>query len=1120
MMALSAIPVTDKKKTLLSACSSLVLFAILFLIACNQKKESATDTLFQKMTGTGIEFNNKVTNSRDFNIFSYRNFYNGGGVAVGDINNDGLADVFFTANMGSNKLYLNKGNFSFEDITGKAGVMEEEQWSTGVVMVDLNHDGWLDIYVCNAGFVNGNVPESKLYINNHDLTFTESAAKYGLSNSGGYATHAAFFDYDLDGDLDVFIINNSFIPVNTLNYANKRNLRAKDWPVADYLKGGGDRFLRNDNGHFTDISQEAGIYGSLISFGLGVTVGDVNGDHYPDVYVSNDFFERDYLYINQKNGTFKDELEQWVQHLSHSSMGADLGDVNNDGYPDLFVTEMLPDDDFRLKTTTSFENADVQQLKINSGFYYQFMQNTLQINNGDGKYKETAFFSGVAASDWSWGGLIFDADNDGLSDIYVCNGIYNDVTNQDFIDFFANDVIQKMVMTGQKEQIDEIIGKMPSQPIVNKFFRNTGGLKFADNGAAAGFTEPSFSNGAAYGDLDNDGDLDLVVNNVNEQAFVYKNNSREYSKNNFISVSLKGSGANSFAIGSSVQVFSNGQTLSRELIPSRGFQSSVDYKMNFGLGNAVVDSVRVIWPDRTYSVVVKPAINQLLSLTYQSGLPLITERPVLETPWFQRTAAAFTKHQEDGYVDSYYDRNIPQQLSHEGPKAAVGDVNGDGTDDVFIGGASGQAGQLYLQKGGRFELSPQQVFTTLSTAEITAVVFADLDKDGDLDLLTGTGGNNRDPGNPDLNIRLLRNNGKGLFSFDSIALPATGTNNAVLALNDVDGDGDLDIFAASRSVSLNYGPSPKSFLLINDGKAHFSDQTTARAPVLNNAGLLTGACWADMNGDKVKDLVITGEWMAPRILINQQGKLTEWKTTLEGWSGWWQSLAVEDLDGDGDQDLILGNMGENFYLQSDSSHPLRIWMNDFDKNGTLDKIITRTINGKDVPVFLKRELTDQVISIKKQNLRYEDYGKRSVQELFTPEQIKQCEVKTITHMASMVAYNDGNGAFSMVRLPLSMQLSSVNALYVTDLNKDGKPDIISGGNRFNLLPQFCRLDASFGNIVLNQGGKKWEEWGAAQSGVLITGQIRDIKSVQIQQRDYLLFLQNNDLPVLLKKNRP
>ncbi|MFM7839965.1 MAG: FG-GAP repeat domain-containing protein [Chitinophagaceae bacterium] len=505
---------------------SLIFPLLLALASCITKKQE--NTLFQLQEHTGIDFVNTVSNTKDFNIFSYRNFYNGGGVAIGDLNNDGLADVFFTANMGPNKLFVNNGQWAFDDISEQAGISDAGQWSTGVVLVDINGDGWLDIYVCNAGFINGQPPRSRLYINNRNLTFTDSAEAYNLANTGGYATHAAFFDQDLDGDLDVFIINNSFIPVNTLNYANKRDLRAKDWPVADYLKGGGDRFLRNEGGRFTDVSEASGIYGSLISFGLGVTVGDVNGDHYPDVYVSNDFFERDYLYINQRDGTFKDELEQWVQHLSHSSMGADMADINNDGYPDLFVTEMLPDNDFRLKTTTSFENIDVQQLKVKSGFYYQFMQNTLQVNRGNGRFSETAFYSHVAASDWSWGGLIFDADNDGLSDLYVCNGIYNDVTNQDFIDFFANDVIQKMVLTGQKEQVEEIINKMPSTPILNKAFHNQGQLRFREVGQEWGFSQPSFSNGAAYGDLDNDGDLDLVMNNVNQPAFIYRNFSREH----------------------------------------------------------------------------------------------------------------------------------------------------------------------------------------------------------------------------------------------------------------------------------------------------------------------------------------------------------------------------------------------------------------------------------------------------------------------------------------------------------------------------------------------------------------------------------------------------------------
>ncbi|HEX5668758.1 MAG TPA: VCBS repeat-containing protein, partial [Chitinophagaceae bacterium] len=437
----------------------LILLFIVYLVGC--KSDDPGGTLFVKATESGINFENRISNSKDFNIFSYRNFYNGAGVATGDINNDGLTDIFFTANMGPNKLFLNKGDFKFEDISQKAGFGDKQQWSTGVVMVDINHDNLLDIYVCNAGYQKGIGLENQLWINKGNLTFEEKAAEYGL-NDPGFTTHAAFFDYDLDGDLDAYILNNSFIPVNTLNYSNKRDLRAEDWPVADFLKGGGDKLLRNDNGKFVDVSKAANIYGSLIGFGLGVTVGDVNNDRYPDIYVSNDFFERDYLYINQKNGTFKEELESRIQHLSHSSMGADMADINNDGLQDIFVTEMLPDNDFRLKTTTSFENVDVQRFKEKSGFYHQYMQNTLQLNTGNGKFKEIAHYSGVSASDWSWGALMFDADNDGLNDIYVCNGIYNDVTDQDFIDFFANDVVQRMVMTGKKEEIEEIIKKMPS----------------------------------------------------------------------------------------------------------------------------------------------------------------------------------------------------------------------------------------------------------------------------------------------------------------------------------------------------------------------------------------------------------------------------------------------------------------------------------------------------------------------------------------------------------------------------------------------------------------------------------------------------------------------------------
>jgi enediyne biosynthesis protein E4 len=552
---------------------SFFLFIISLLSSCSKDKTASQNGLFFKLDGsdTGIDFINEVKNGEEMNIFKYRNFYNGGGVAIGDINNDGLSDIYFTSNQGKNKLYLNKGKFKFEDISVKAKVEGTKSWSTGVVMVDINADGLLDIYVCNAGNSLGENQQNELFINNGNLTFTEKAAEYNLADTG-ITTHAAFFDYDKDGDLDCYILNNSFIPVSSLNYSNKRELRDKDWDVNPILKGGGDKLLRNDNGKFTDVSESAGIYGSLIGFGLGVTVGDVNGDLYPDIYISNDFYERDYLYINNKNGTFSEQIQSWATHISQSSMGADMADINNDGKADIFVTDMLPEGDERLKTTTSFDNYDLFTRKLNLDFFNQYMQNTLQVNNGNNQFQEVANYAGVAKTDWSWGALLFDMDNDGYKDIYVCNGISNDLTNQDFMDFFANEVMQKMVITGKKEEMQTVVNKMPTTPIPNYAYKNNRNLTFTNKAANWGLDEPSFSNGAAYGDLDNDGDLDLIVNNVNQPAFVYQNNSDKNKDNHFIKVKLKGEGQNKFAVGSVVQLFSGSEIMRQELIPTRGFQ--------------------------------------------------------------------------------------------------------------------------------------------------------------------------------------------------------------------------------------------------------------------------------------------------------------------------------------------------------------------------------------------------------------------------------------------------------------------------------------------------------------------------------------------------------------------
>lgn len=1096
----------------------------LAVVSCSESKGKEDEnpapkaTLFTLLdsTSTGINFVNRVKNEKEFNIFKYRNFYNGAGVGIGDINNDGLPDVFLTSNMEENKLYLNKGDLKFEDITTKSGTGGKKAWSTGVTMVDINNDGFLDIYVSNAGNVEGDDRANELFINNGDLSFTEAAAKYHLDDNG-FTTHAGFLDYDQDGDLDAYILNNSFIPVSSLGYVNKRDVRSEDWDLPEIFKGGGDKLLRNNNGIFEDVSEEAGIYGSLIGFGLGVTIGDVNNDLLPDIYVSNDFYERDYLYINQGDGSFREDIKNRVSHLSLSSMGADMADINNDGFPEIFVTDMLPEGDERLKNTSDFERYDLYKRKENNDFYHQFMQNTLQLNNGDNSYTEIGFYSGVAQTDWSWGALILDMDNDGFKDIFVSNGIYHDLTNQDFMDFFANEILQEMVLTGKKKEFDSILNEMPSTPVPNYAFRNNADLTFEKVTEDWGFSKPSFSNGSAYGDLDNDGDLDLVVNNVNQELFVYRNNTETMSNNNFLKLKLEGTSENRFAVGSKIHVFAEGKTFTQELIPTRGFQSSIDYSLVFGLGEAEkVDSLQVIWPNKAMQTLKNIDTNETLTLKQEEAAQTWKAPALSITTLVHQIDHKIPAHQEDNYVDYDYEGLIFKMTSREGPAIAVADINADGEDDFYIGGAKNQAGQILLQKNGKFTPQKSAIFEEHRPFEDTDASFADLNDDGKPDLIVSSGGNNIYDEKELFRTRIYINTGNGKFEESATPLPPSGHNASVVAASDFDGDGDIDLFIGGRSVPGVYGINPTHQLLENDGKANFKDVTEARAYELKELGMITAATWADMDKDGRDDLILAGDWMAPRIFRNTGKDLIPLKTSLESLTGAWSSLKAEDLNNDGNIDLILGNRGQNSFYQATEKAPVKVYINDFDNNGTIEQIFTRPINGKDVPVHLRRELSGQIAAVKKQNLKFSEYATKSIDELFSKEVLENSIVRNISNFKSLIAYSNGDGSFRLEELPAEVQFSSVHAIETLD-NDSEFPAILLAGNDLDLKPQYGRLDGNTGIWLVRGKDGKYQVLDQRFSGFELTGQVRALESFRNSKGEsFIIAGINNQAPKIFK----
>jgi len=1085
-------------------------FLVLMFIGCQENPKlrfQNKDTSF-----TGIDFQNTVESTVQLNILNYLYFYNGAGVATADFNQDGLIDIYFTANTGADQLYLNQGNLRFKNITELAGINNATGWTNGVTHVDINQDGRLDLYVSKTGAYKHISGHNLLYVNQGNTQegipqFKEESEKYGL-DFVGFSTQSAFFDYDLDNDLDLFILNHSVHP--NRYYGNGRKRGDKDLFA-------GDKLFENNGSSFTDITEKAGIYQGKIGYGLGVSIGDLNNDRYPDIYVGNDFFEHDYLYINQHNGSFTEENAKGdaLGHTTHFSMGNNFGDINNDGLIDIISLDMLPEDVFTYKTSGGEYPYPIYQQFLKNGYQPQYMQNTLQLNRGYGKFSEIAFSSGIAATEWSWSPLLADFDNDGWQDLYITNGIIGATNDLDYINFISDAQVQKEIENGMNKETLAWINKIPTKKVANYFFQNNQDLTFHNTTQSWSQPEPSYSNGAMYADLDNDGDLDLVVNNINAPAIILENTTNNTS---WVAFKFEGPQKNKQGIGAKVTLKGEKIIQTKELQVTKGYLSAQSNRLYFGAPTQTSSySIQVEWPDGKVEEIPFISTGTLHTLKYtNASIKGKKKKDEGKIVFNSKKGVIDYKHSEYPTLDFSRQPIIPFASSNEGPAIAVGDINQDGLDDLVLTGAKKQASSIFLQlPSGEFIESQSKLMQRHSLNEDTASLLLDIDKDGDLDLVIGSGGNEFKNGDP-LRPRLYRND-KGRFQEAAFFLGEVALNCSVLSNADIDNDGDQDLLIGSDNANASFANESKQYLFENNGEGSFTDITSEFGEELAKVKHMKASQWVDIDENGYLDIVVVGHWEPIRIFLNDGKKLREQKNnSLAYTNGWWNSITVADFDNDGDQDIMAGNWGTNSLFSASAEDPIRLYLDDFDQNGTQDPLLTYTFQKREVPFASKDGWSKQMPSINKNFLSYEAFAKASTDEIFGKNKLAKATSKQIAELKTSY-FENIKGKFIQHPLPQEVQFAPVNAMMVDDLNKDGLLDVILAGNNYYISTQLGRLDANRGTVLLNKGGNQFTSEVSQNLGLV--GMAQSIKKLTVQKQSGYLIGRNNETPLFIYKSK-